>query len=464
MIILTAALGGCIGSFLNVVAYRLPRGKSLIRPGSQCTWCQTPISWYDNIPVLSFFILRARCRSCRGPISPRYSLVELSTALAFVALYDVFFKSGIYGPGGFDGGHWPIAFFAMHLSLMAGLVICSVLDIEYYLIDLRIIYLIVALGLAGWLISWEPARSYPWLLASPAVFVGSLAAILAEALRRIIGLRIAGKAGGGEGSEESLPADEFPDTDSRPAAQTGLRWQFALMCVFAGLGVTLIVWAVVGSSEPSSYNPRAWCYICWLFSAILIGCTPRRESDREIVEIIEQEKSGARALALRELAALLPAGVGFAVMFYLTSLLPPLAEVARRALDLQVAGVMPFAGICAGISGLLIAVAFGWVVRIGFTLLFGKEAMGIGDIYILAAVGAIAGPMVTIIGFFVGSIIGVLGILVLLLWKTSRALSYGPWIAIGTLIVILFYGPISGYLRPATIGLVELLRGEVTVR
>jgi leader peptidase (prepilin peptidase)/N-methyltransferase len=75
-----AAIGGLIvGSFLNVVAYRLPRGESLAHPPSHCPSCDQPIKPYDNIPVLSWLLLRGRCRNCKAPISPRYPLVELTT-------------------------------------------------------------------------------------------------------------------------------------------------------------------------------------------------------------------------------------------------------------------------------------------------------------------------------------------------------------------------------------------------
>ena len=78
---LAAIVGAIFGSFLNVVAYRLPRGESLSRPRSRCPQCETPIKPYDNVPVLSWLALRGRCRSCRAPISARYPLVEAVTGL-----------------------------------------------------------------------------------------------------------------------------------------------------------------------------------------------------------------------------------------------------------------------------------------------------------------------------------------------------------------------------------------------
>jgi len=79
-------LGAAVGSFLNVVAYRLPRGESLISPGSRCPSCDTPIGPWDNVPVLSWLLLRGRCRSCGEGISSRYPLVEALTAAVFVAV------------------------------------------------------------------------------------------------------------------------------------------------------------------------------------------------------------------------------------------------------------------------------------------------------------------------------------------------------------------------------------------
>ncbi len=78
---IAAVVGAIFGSFLNVVAYRLPRGESLSRPRSRCPQCQTAIRPYDNIPVLSWLALRGRCRTCKASISARYPLVEAVTGL-----------------------------------------------------------------------------------------------------------------------------------------------------------------------------------------------------------------------------------------------------------------------------------------------------------------------------------------------------------------------------------------------
>jgi len=97
------ALGLAFGSFLNVCIYRLPLGLSVVRPGSACPRCGSPIRFYDNLPVLSWTILRGRCRQCSARISPRYLFVELITGTVFLLCYAHFgltlamLKCGVLG-------------------------------------------------------------------------------------------------------------------------------------------------------------------------------------------------------------------------------------------------------------------------------------------------------------------------------------------------------------------------------
>ncbi len=88
-----AAFGLLIGSFLNVVAYRLPARMSLSLPASHCPGCETPIKPYDNIPVLSWLLLRGKCRSCSEPIAARYPIVEALTAVLFAAVVAVHYSN-----------------------------------------------------------------------------------------------------------------------------------------------------------------------------------------------------------------------------------------------------------------------------------------------------------------------------------------------------------------------------------
>jgi leader peptidase (prepilin peptidase)/N-methyltransferase len=80
-------IGACIGSFLNVCVYRIPKRLSLIRPGSHCPRCGSPVRWWDNIPILSYILLRGRCRDCGVRISVQYPLIESLTALFLLLVY-----------------------------------------------------------------------------------------------------------------------------------------------------------------------------------------------------------------------------------------------------------------------------------------------------------------------------------------------------------------------------------------
>jgi leader peptidase (prepilin peptidase)/N-methyltransferase len=122
--VIAAALAGLlVGSFLNVVAYRVPRGESLVHPRSRCPACGAPVAPYDNIPVLSWLLLRGSCRNCGAPISRRYPAVELATAVLYalvVALKDD-----------------PVEI-ALGLLLVTALVPITLIDLELRLIPNRI--------------------------------------------------------------------------------------------------------------------------------------------------------------------------------------------------------------------------------------------------------------------------------------------------------------------------------------
>jgi leader peptidase (prepilin peptidase) / N-methyltransferase len=116
---MAAIAGALIGSFLNVVAYRLPRGESLLRPGSRCPGCGTPIKPYDNVPVLGWLLLRGRCRACGDPVSVRYPIVEAVTALLW---------AGIVLRFGADRDVWlPLVFVTL-------LVPVALIDLDFHII------------------------------------------------------------------------------------------------------------------------------------------------------------------------------------------------------------------------------------------------------------------------------------------------------------------------------------------
>lgn len=83
-------IGAAVGSFLNVCMIRIPMRESIVFPASHCFSCRRPIAWFDNVPILSFFVLKGHCRNCRSKISWQYPIVEMLTALAFVLFYGMF--------------------------------------------------------------------------------------------------------------------------------------------------------------------------------------------------------------------------------------------------------------------------------------------------------------------------------------------------------------------------------------
>ena len=118
-------LGLAVGSFLNVVIYRVPRKESVVRPRSRCPGCGTQLAERDNIPIVSWVLLRGHCRTCGEPISPRYPLVELTTAALFVAAALRF------------GLDWVLP---AYLVFFAALVAITFIDLELYIIPNRVLY------------------------------------------------------------------------------------------------------------------------------------------------------------------------------------------------------------------------------------------------------------------------------------------------------------------------------------
>lgn len=134
--VLAGLLGLCVGSFLNVVIYRLPRGMSLSFPPSHCTNCDYQLKWYDNIPVLSWLTLGGRCRKCRKPISPRYTVVELANMALWLLSVALFWQSN------------PV--YAVVSAVVCSVLICIFyIDLEHMLIYNRFILLMAAGGLVA---------------------------------------------------------------------------------------------------------------------------------------------------------------------------------------------------------------------------------------------------------------------------------------------------------------------------
>ena len=136
-VVAAGLFGAVIGSFLNVVAHRVPLGESLVSPPSRCPECEAPVKPYDNVPVVSWLLLRGRCRNCGTRISPRYPLVELATALVFAAVVAV---------RGFDND------LVLELPFVAALIALAAIDFDHKLLPNKIVYPLAAYGVIATLL------------------------------------------------------------------------------------------------------------------------------------------------------------------------------------------------------------------------------------------------------------------------------------------------------------------------
>jgi|SRR5262245_60678342 len=149
--------GLIIGSFCNVVIYRLPTGESIIRPGSHCRLCSAPLRPWDNIPLLSYLLLRGRCRSCKGRISLRYPCVELACGALYVLLW---YKFGLN------------ILFVIYALLTSTLLVVALIDLDHKIIPNTITLpgILLGLGLSLWALPITPLASLIGLVAGGLFF------------------------------------------------------------------------------------------------------------------------------------------------------------------------------------------------------------------------------------------------------------------------------------------------------
>jgi len=239
-------LGAGFGSFFNVCIYRMPREESIVKPRSHCPKCNQQISWYDNIPLVSVFVLRGKCRHCGAPISPRYLFIELLTASLFLAVwlkYEFQWVAPIY---------W---------ILIGGLIVSTFIDFEHYIIPNEITYGGVLVGLALSLL-------YPPLHEAETVgvsllrsFVGGLTGGAMLLVIAMVGEKIFKKEAMGMG-------------DVKFIAGIGafLGWQAALFTIFASsviggaIGLLLVLTSKKGWGSRIPYGPYiALAALLWVF-------------------------------------------------------------------------------------------------------------------------------------------------------------------------------------------------------
>jgi leader peptidase (prepilin peptidase)/N-methyltransferase len=223
----TVVLGLCVGSFLNVVIARLPAGRSIVTPGSACPRCGTTLAWYDNLPVLSYVLLRGRCRTCREPISWRYPAIEIASALLFALAYYRF---------------QPVLGLTAALVLLAALVAITAIDLDHQIIpdvlSLPGIVLGVLFSLAPGGIGWVQS------LLGVAVGGGVFVVII------FVSVRVIGEPGMGDG-------------DVKLGAMLGafLGWKLALLSILLSvllggpLAATLLATGRKARRDPIPFGP-----------------------------------------------------------------------------------------------------------------------------------------------------------------------------------------------------------------
>jgi len=173
---LALVLGLLFGSFGNVVIWRVPRGESVVSPGSHCGSCGHPVRWYDNIPVVSWLVLKGRCRDCGARISPRYLIVEIASGVLFVAAVVVWGASvrAVFGT-----------------AFLWFLLVLSLIDLEHYRLPNVLVAMLVGIGILG--VAVFQLGLAPAVPLTPLAPVAVLAAPLGNALvGALIGIGISG--------------------------------------------------------------------------------------------------------------------------------------------------------------------------------------------------------------------------------------------------------------------------------
>jgi prepilin signal peptidase PulO-like enzyme (type II secretory pathway) len=470
--------GLCVGSFLNVVIYRLPLGLSITSPRwSFCPSCRHTLSWFDNLPVLSWMLLRARCRHCGSSISTQYPLIEALTGLAFVLVYRLLFQDaarvGLSTPLFPADAPLLLAWFA----LVAALVACSAMDIVSYMIDTGVTNVAVIAGIVLCALWGNTAFVAPTTVGS-----WGAAAVAAFLVSVIMLWRTVWRAPEPAPEPESVAAPEESATPAAPKPS------------FAGVSAVLLflvisVWALLDPTAPTNRPAQrlgppvdatleTWLWHCGLampigllaiFVVMVASAGHPREADSDLHAAIEEEAPHARRLALGEVLWLAPSIVAGAAAHALLTHVPAAAAAWNSLVH-----VSPLAGAVFAIHGAMVGAAAGWIVRVFFTLVFGREAFGVGDIYILAAAGACAGWDIALLGFALSIGVALLSFVLGLALKRTSMIAFGPPLALGFLLALWLnrpaallarrmYGDLAEVWGQQPVLLASLLLGSVVI-
>ena len=372
------AFGCCVGSFLNVVVYRLPRDKSLVKPGSACPACGRYIRFYDNIPLVSWVVLGAKCRYCKAPISPRYFVIELLTALVFTGLFLLYFRSGLRPSiGPFRQGGWFI--YLIHIMLLAALIAASAIDLELWVIPLSICWFATGVGLIG----------------------------------SGVGHYVVGRA---MISKYLL----FPSTSDMFLKEA------TVASLAAGALIGLVIsWVLLASGLiKRSYE------------------TGDSQDTPDEAEEHQEVKFNHRLEMSREVVFLLPIIICSLCACWLSWKSP-----AIRGWWLDLSQQPLVAGLLGSLWGYFVGCGIVWATRIFGTLGFGREAMGLGDVHLMGAAGAVLGPVFVVAAFFIAPFFGLVWAGFQMFFRKTRQIPYGPFLSLGVLAAMILHDGIIDYLN-----------------
>ena len=377
-------LGASVGSFLNVVVWRLPQEMSLVKPGSHCPSCKHPLSWYDNVPVFAWFYLGGKCRYCKVPYSFKYPFFEFMTGAVYSGLYWLYFMVGIReNMPVFEQGGWLI--YGAHIVLISCLLAGSLIDAEHFIIPLSISYFMVVVGL---LASGFESRALEYNM---------------------------------------LPMDQWKKLVPFAGPKIGA------MAVGSSVGLLI------------SFLLLKFGYINRSFLELEKWELAKFKAENEGKEFNEPEPEvNVRGEMVRELAFLcMPVVLGFAVMKLLTQggTDGGAAELSSWW-SLMLIKYSWLNGTLGSIYGFMIGAVTVWATRIFGSIMFNKEAMGLGDVHLMAGVGAILGWYVPLIAFFIAPFVGIGWAVVRLITKQQREIPYGPFLSIAVIILLVMHDSI----------------------
>ena len=475
--ILTLIYGACVGSFLNVVVYRLPLGKSLVMPPSSCPKCGHKLAWYDNVPVFGWLWLRGKCRYCANPISPQYPILEGFCALAFGMLFLAYFHTydrlDFFTLRGSDTA----MVFVLHLFLLGGLIAASKIDANLFIIPLEICWTVTIVALVGFPIAAEmfpsSARLMPhaptWGIGAamggtiglaiafmmlrkgilPVSFLDPQAVAEMEKMKRqkeekgkskrqtkkeMKAREEREKGAAKEGSATPKAAEGAKPVASHAPAPISAKSKALYLLLITAIAIAL--WFTLGLWGRVTGFVLLWWGVLLVDFGAYGDAADFKDSGPEHWWIHPRP----RFEAMKEVLYL-----SFPIVFALIGIgIATLPAVEPSLLQLP----LPVKALAGVVFGYLVGCGVVWGVRILGTLGFGKEAMGLGDVHLVGAIGAVIGAGDATISFLLAAFLG-LGHAVVeatlgrLLVKRGVQIPYGPHLCGAAILLMLFRTPIA---------------------